>query len=589
MAATSPLTVGPRSVERPTDRGATLLGVVGLGPVGRVDGGGAVAPLGAFWFVDWWIGADDRWYHPSRESAVRQWRRGSGPVIETTMRIPSGDARAVAYAVNTGGGSATVVEITNDSPVPVALAVTVRPRPLTDDVPIPGDLVIDQSAPSMLTVTSPDGPSGAVRIDRSPGAVGSSATVDLADAVAAGDEMTSSFPVLGSAANAVLLIPLPHTATVRFVVAPGDDRDISGINPGNLPPPDQVERGWAAMLDAGAGFDFPDEGTTSQMGASRARLLGRPDVPEQSGLDGLAVSYWANRAAELRALADAGHEAPCRVAVAALAADFPTSLPVEGGADAADAVRLVDAVAHAAVLGRVGPESAEADDRLLESMVQLVSLIERSEGRRGRKGLVAASARVGLAKLLLVIGQSDTAAELLVGVERDQPPLLRTLVAFPPSVARVRLDRVAVDEDVVSAAPSGRWGPDDDAGAAARFVMAARRLLIDEDLTPAMVGQGVGALRLLPVFPAAWRGGAVEVHRAPTLFGRLSYAIRWHGFRPALLWEMEPLAGRPVSAIELRCPGLDPDWSTRELSGEALLAGTPDDLPSAPSPGDSFI
>jgi len=40
--------------------------------------------------------------------------------------------------------------------------------------------------------------------------------------------------------------------------------------------------------------------------------------------------------------------------------------------------------------------------------------------------------------------------------------------------------------------------------------------------------------------------------------------VRWHGDRPALLWEAPP--GARVTA-----PGLDPTWSSDAASGEVLL------------------
>jgi hypothetical protein len=73
------------------------------------------------------------------------------------------------------------------------------------------------------------------------------------------------------------------------------------------------------------------------------------------------------------------------------------------------------------------------------------------------------------------------------------------------------------------------------------------------------------AASLLVELPSEWRGQSVEVHDAPTRAGRISYAVRWHGARPALLWECE----RP---IRLSAPGLDRAWSTSKARGEALLA-----------------
>ena len=52
--------------------------------------------------------------------------------------------------------------------------------------------------------------------------------------------------------------------------------------------------------------------------------------------------------------------------------------------------------------------------------------------------------------------------------------------------------------------------------------------------------------------------------------------MRWHGDRPALLWELAPHDDRPV---RLRASRLDPTWSSTDRAGEALLA--PVALPAA--------
>ena len=74
-----------------------------------------------------------------------------------------------------------------------------------------------------------------------------------------------------------------------------------------------------------------------------------------------------------------------------------------------------------------------------------------------------------------------------------------------------------------------------------------------------------GGIELLPMFPDAWVGQSVAVYGEHTPFGRLSFAVRWHGSRPALLWELD----RP-GPVALHC-GLDPTWSTTEPRGDALL------------------
>jgi hypothetical protein len=93
--------------------------------------------------------------------------------------------------------------------------------------------------------------------------------------------------------------------------------------------------------------------------------------------------------------------------------------------------------------------------------------------------------------------------------------------------------------------------------AAADFLSFVRQVLLREE--------GEGSVALCTVFPPEWAGQPLEVHDAPTHSGRLSYALRWHGDRPALLWESER------RGVHLTAPGLDPTWSTTEPSGEALL------------------
>ena len=64
-------------------------------------------------------------------------------------------------------------------------------------------------------------------------------------------------------------------------------------------------------------------------------------------------------------------------------------------------------------------------------------------------------------------------------------------------------------------------------------------------------------------------GQAIEVHNVPTAFGRLSYAVRWHGERHGLLWELE--RHDPDLPVRLTAPGLDPAWASTDAKGEALV------------------
>ncbi len=92
---------------------------------------------------------------------------------------------------------------------------------------------------------------------------------------------------------------------------------------------------------------------------------------------------------------------------------------------------------------------------------------------------------------------------------------------------------------------------------AAETVSAIRQMLVDDS---------TAIVDCLPGFDATWRGRSVDIAALPTNHGTLAFAVRWHGERPALLWEIEP------KGATLRARALDPAWSTDDAAGEALLA-----------------
>jgi hypothetical protein len=91
-----------------------------------------------------------------------------------------------------------------------------------------------------------------------------------------------------------------------------------------------------------------------------------------------------------------------------------------------------------------------------------------------------------------------------------------------------------------------------------------------------LVREVAGGVALASLVPDAWYGQGWEVHDAPTAAGRVSYAVRWHGDRAALLWDVAPGA---AETVRVTAPGLDPAWSTSERRGEALLGPVPPPQP----------
>jgi hypothetical protein len=364
--------------------------------------------------------------------------------------------------------------------------------------------------------------------------------------------------------------------------------------------------------------------------------LGGPDDDATAAVLGAVGEHWRlGRDAELaRALLDpvvaavgaleraraGGRRSPAGVPAGLLPAAGPG--PGEVGPTAArfvDTARALRGVVEAGrVLDGLGHPEAAADVATLADEVRrdldaalaaagarLGGPIPAGPDRRRDGGVVAALALVAPLDLL---DPASPAVDATVAAVRERflvaHRVVRAVGATGLSArltadwARVLLrrgDPAAVDAVLALVAAGGpsRWWPELahprhgggcagagwDPVAAAGFVDAVRELLVLE--RRAALGDGV-ELWLSPVVPEAWLGAGWEVHDAPTAAGRLSYAVRWHGERPALLWELAPHEG--AGPVVLRAPGLDPSWSTGEPRGEALLAAPAAPAPSAGEP-----
>jgi hypothetical protein len=154
---------------------------------------------------------------------------------------------------------------------------------------------------------------------------------------------------------------------------------------------------------------------------------------------------------------------------------------------------------------------------------------------------------------------SDRFEEVLGGV----PAFDDLRVQDPPAEAALE----AALAWLPAASATWQWQPEGDDLPTTTWLGLVRRALVRET---------EHGLVLLSTVPRTWFGQGVEVHGMPTRWGRLSFAVRWHGARPALLWEVEPPPPATVPAPPtISCPGLDPGWSTADPSGEALLAEPP--------------
>ena len=584
-------------VENRTGRSWTTLGSAD-GARAHLDPAGLLTPDHGRWSVDWMIGAGDRWLRASQEAAIRQRRPDAGPVIETVLRIPSGDLVHRAFVATVAGGRpVAVIEVENQGDTPVTLALLLQPAGLLGVGTVrsagsQGDRVLVDDVP----VVALDAPAGA--------AAGTTGGADVGAVVAADAATRAPVAVrcrLGLAEVAVVL-PLTHRTTRRIVVAL-DVRPDTLAAPDAVAPSANVVAGWDSLLGRAARVDLPDPALGRAVGRAVADLL---------------VAGAAAGAAPLGRRHDWAAADAARIATECARWDLVTE-SVETLAALVDERDALDAEPAdlLAVLAALGESWAVSGTTApLDAALGYVGRALHRLERAGRASL-SAEQRAALRDLgrgLDVVGQPDLAAAtraLVDGAAERRPrgaddpdapavllhdptgelPAASALLAAAELAAGVdrgldRLRLVVGAGGETGALPTGSdprvgagcRGSGHDPVATAALAGALRTLLVDDRA-------GDGEVRLLPVVPTDWYGQPVEVHGLRTRAGVLSFAVRWHGARPALLWEVDG-----EGPVRVTAPGLDPAWSSDDHRGDALLAapaGAPSEA-AGPTEGDSF-
>ncbi|HZQ86485.1 MAG TPA: hypothetical protein VFA83_16675, partial [Acidimicrobiales bacterium] len=280
-----------------------------------VDPRGMVTPWFDGWSLDWWIGADDRWHFPSRETAVRQGLVDLSPVVETSMRVPGGDAVQRVYAaVPPGGGDdLVVVEIENRSPTPFAVALAVRPYnpeglAVIERIALHDRTVVVDGRPALLLPSVPPRMAGSTFHDG-----------DVVETVVGGGAGTS-FPKQlrceAGLAQAAFLFPLAHTATLRVAIpltpvrrtrrrglARRRAERVPELSP-SLPSAEAVARGWKVQADRGMRLDLPPGRLAEAVEANRRFMLVLHDGDEITPGPYTYHRFWFRDAAFMLAALD---------------------------------------------------------------------------------------------------------------------------------------------------------------------------------------------------------------------------------------------------------------------------------------------
>lgn len=501
-----------------------------LQPQAFVDPDDASAPLDRGWRIAWAVGTEDRWHIAGREAAVRSRLVDDVPVTETAMRIPGGDVVQRVGAARDGSNRGVLLEFENKSPGPVSLALAViendtwRGGADVRNLRQRRDPAVVEVRESRLMVD------GQVALDlgRTPGGAVAVADGGVWTAVgagpASGDCLSQSRSGRAAAAAVVPLVPgAPMRAVVPIYGAldHGAARSVGAS-------------GWQAVVARAATVSLPDET------AMRAWRRGITVSIVAAGCGGVLSRSGCLSSRARRPNSHNGMIVP--------------------------AVRMART---AVVLDRVGlPDEAErARGTLVEAAG--VSLLSGEEANTALRALASRRLRTGrvsgLAELAGPLAEAAgdhldafTLEQVAAALETEAPAAARdarrllaeTGSPSPTPDAAATVDRLsAVVRDSVA------FGRDGLAGI--------------EDLLDCLVAEAADRLVIAPSMPDEWIGATVDAHGLLTRHGTLSFSLRWHGPRPAVLWDLQPRRDEDP-AVTVRC-GLDESWASEARTGEALL------------------
>ncbi len=563
-----------------------------LQPQAFVDPRDAAGPLDRGWRIEWAVGVQDRWHIAGREAAVRARLVDDMPVTETAMRVPGGDIVQRVWAVRDGSGRSVMLEFENQSPDPVTLALAVIENDAwRDDTSVrtsiarrvrgprshqrDGSAVVEVRGSKLMV----DG-QVALELGRAPG--GAVAVVDgrVWAAVAAGpDSADCRSQSQSGRAAAAAVIPLVPGAPLRATVPLPDAPDHSPVGQRVLQRGaacSEAVSGWRAVVARATSVSLPDETATRAWRRGIAGSILTAGSGRVLNGSGCLSPPAARPGSQDETIVPAGRLARTAVLLDRVGLPDEADRAREPLLVAAEASLLCGEEANSALLAlssrrlRSGRASGLAD--LAGPLVfKAGDMLERHTLEQAAAALdVEAPAASGDARRML--RDFDAAPSGMSHGRADAP---HAGLATKPLKQKPRGEprRLAGDR---AAGPS----PQEAGGASTPRNLAeiVRRSIAFggdglrgvEALVDCLVTEAQDHLVIAPSMPDEWIGAPVDAHGLRTRHGVLSFSVRWHGTRPALLWDLHPAHADSPKQTSLRC-GLDESWSSASPTGEALL------------------
>lgn len=559
------------------------LSTLGAGSVADIDPSGAIYPRNRPVSIEVWFGVGERWMRGGRSDGVRQTRIVGLPIVETRQRVGEDDLVQTAWADEPGDGHGrVVVHLANESDVAVVAAVVVRPNALIgaghiEELRVSGSLIVADKVPL-------------VEIGRTPGDCVAASETDI-DAPAlleklelTADELVGQSEITDPSGRASIAALIPLTPGVDREIQILDGREASSVAPA---PIENVVSGWRSHVRDAAEFTLPAwpkhipialqtsvlgavADTRGPLGDGAWRLA--DDTMLVAALAGVGLDWGAasilDRLLDDVTNGDIGREDWPAIAAACAAV---------AGTPSGDAALAKNGEAVIAVAGH-----ALSNARSIALTFPLIRAIAAAHGPEAAEDASSVDGHLNNAHDGLTYAQHG------VAVPAESVSVIEEAIAKssgPLTAEKIGLSMVAsahFDEDFEPVVPARslagstwRWprhGCGDSPHARAALLVGLRALCVSE-YPGGPAGQPVtlstpADIDLFPGMNSSWLGQNLQFKRLPTAAGLLSVALRWHGERPALLWEIESPTGHPFT---LSCSSIDGEFVTSDPTGEALL------------------
>ncbi len=446
------------------------------------------------------------------------------PVLKSAMRVPGGDVTGAVYSTVQGPREIVAIELTNNTAAPLAAGLVVRSGSQRS-IRLEGTTVYDGDRPVAYL---PSKPSDIMAGPLQPLLADSDVNREQISPAVADD--------LAASHEALFVVPLLHKSSIRFAGLLGVSSALGVASTpvlSALPDPAMVANGWKIQAGEIARVDGDQTRANTLKGLATSLLL---------MVDGIRDRPWVERAAIARGLIRIG---AYDEALAAL--DGVDELQARNGSLGADTGPLPTAqiLAGVVTVGRYLPTAVFA-----AAAVPLVAGALEYLHRSAKRHPVEVAAHSGV---------FAAAAGMLERVD-ERRAARHAREAWSELGSGWPLARAT--EPPLPSVSSGASLVPSDAPRLSNAIVAAVDELAAETAD--------GTLELFAGWNARDLAGLpLALHGVDTSVGKLSVAIRWHGARPALLWDV---ASAPADVLKLRCSVLDPQWETSLRVGESLLA-----------------